>query len=169
MRLLYKILLGTIILTSCAKRYRSKIEIIKLDKAFVDGVRSKYDSTYLESRKKGDTWTIEHYWTRPTTEKKIVRDSLGNINSITVEENGKYVFAQEYYPNGQAKGKIGFVSGKVNGPVSYFNEDGRVWGEGQYTDDINVGEWKKYDRDGYLVSIKYYDNEGRLEREENIK
>jgi hypothetical protein len=162
-------LLGTVLLTSCSKKERSEIELVKLDKEFIEGIRSKYDSTYLESRKKGDTWTIEHYWTRPTIEKMIVKDSLDNINAIVIQENEKYIFAQEYYPNGQAKGKIGFVSGKVDGPVVYYNEDGRIWSKGQYASDMNVGEWKKYDKDGYLVSIKYYDDKGQLEKEETIK
>lgn len=159
---------GVLLLVSCTERERSEVEIVKYDKRFIQDIKSKYDSTYLEASRRTDFWNIEHYVTG-TTDKMIFKDSLNNIIGIIIRENGVHSFAQEYYPNGQAKAKTKFKSGTIDGPATYYYEDGRIKSIGLWENYKRVGQWKEYDKDGFLKSIEYFDKNGKLEKEERIE
>jgi antitoxin component YwqK of YwqJK toxin-antitoxin module len=169
MRTLPKIIIWTFILTSCTGKERSEIEVIKYDRQLVKDIQSTHDSVYTETPKRKDFWIIEHYLTGSTKEKIILKDSLENIIGIVIRENGINSFAQEYYANGQLKGKTDFVPGKIEGPAKYYYEDGRIKSRGEWFDYKQIGEWKDYDKEGYLILIKHYDDNGKLIREEKLK
>lgn len=162
-----KIIIGTCIVMGCTKNNeRSGIEIIKLDTNMVRSIKASYDSAYIETPKREDFWTIEHYLSKPATDKKIFKDALNNIVTIVINTNGIVSFSQEYYPNGQAKAKTDFSPGKIDGPATYYYEDGRIRSKGTWSDYKQVGVWKEYDKDGYLVLTQYYNENGVVEKEE---
>jgi antitoxin component YwqK of YwqJK toxin-antitoxin module len=153
------------LLMGCHGKERSEIEIIKYDPNLVKEIISHFDSTYTEYPKRHDFWSIDHYLTNSNRENLILRDSLKNIVGIIEREKGKNFFSQEYYLNGQAKGKIEYHSDKISGPAIYYFQDGRIRSTGQWNDVRQVGEWKNYDERGYLVSVQYYSLDGQLEKE----
>jgi hypothetical protein len=154
------------LLIGCRGKERSEIEIIKYDPKLVQEIMSHFDSTYTEYPKRHDFWSIDHYLKDSTRENLILRDSLKNIVGIVESRKGKYYFSQEYYSNGQLKGKTDFHSpGEATGPAIYYFEDGRIRARGQWKNHSQVGEWKNYDENGYLVSVQYYSLDGRLEKE----
>jgi hypothetical protein len=154
----------------CRGRERSEIEIIKYDPKLVQEIISHFDSTYTEYPRRHDFWSIDHYLMGSNRENEILRDSLKNIVGIIERENGRTYFGQEYYSNGQAKGKTERNAlGKIAGPAIYYFEDGRIRSRGQWKDHSQVGEWKNYDEKGYLESIQYYSLDGQLEREIKVQ
>ncbi len=58
--------------------------------------------------------------------------------------------SMDYYPNGQKRNEITFVSGKKNGPARFYNESGEVSMEGSYVDDLSEGKWNIYSTNGVL-------------------
>jgi len=152
------------LLMGCSGRERSEIEVIKYDPDLVSEIMSHFDSTYTEYPKRHDFWSIDHYLTDSNRENLILRDSLKNIVGIVEKGEGRNSFSQEYYSNGQLKGKTEFHS-PATGPATYYYEDGRIRSKGQWKDHGQVGEWKNYDEKGYLVSIQYYSWDGHLEKE----
>src|SRR5579863_4711248 len=150
----------------CRGRERSEIEVIKYNPKLVQEIMSHFDSTYTEYPKRHDFWSIDHYLRDSARENLILRDSLKNIVGIVESRKGKYYFSQEYFSNGQLKGKTGFHSpGEGTGPAIYYFEDGRIRSRGEWKNHSQVGEWKNYDENGYLVSVQYYSSDGRLEKE----
>jgi antitoxin component YwqK of YwqJK toxin-antitoxin module len=160
---LTKIIFGTLLLTCCSTRERSEIEVVKYDEDLISQIQSSYDSTYVETPKRQDFWTIENYLSDSAKTAMILKDSIGNVVGIVLRENGINTFAQEYYPNGQAMGK------EINEHSTYYYEDGRIRSTGKRVDNKQVGAWKDYDKDGYLILTQYYDNDGKLEREEKFE
>jgi hypothetical protein len=161
-----KAVLFNCLLMGCRGKERSEIEIIKYDPKLVQKIMSHFDSTYTEYPKRHDFWSIDHYLTDSNRENLILRDSLKNIVGIVERGKDRNYFSQEYYSNGQLKGKTEFHSpGKVTGPATYYFEDGRISSRGQWKDFRQVGEWKNYDEKGYLVSVQYYSLDGQLEKE----
>jgi len=162
MKILKLLIIGMLV-SSCFKRERSGVEWLHYDEELVHNIISKYDSSFVDSTKlKDDFWTIEHYLTGTAIDKKIFRDSSGNILGIVIQENGEMKFSQEYYDNGQAKGKFSLKSGLIAGPTKYYYRDGRIRSEGLMANSKEVGKWKQYSENGYLESIKYYDKDGHL-------
>jgi len=149
-----------ITLISCSEKQRSSIEVIKYDKNLVENIKAKFDSTKTRILKRDDFWTVEHYYIDSTKESKIMKDSLNNIVAIVIIENGVNVFAQEYYPNGQLIGKTDFPPGKVDGHATYYYKDGRIKSQGLWKNYRQVGKWEKYDKDGYLIEINEFDDNG---------
>lgn len=160
----------TILIIGCtSENEKSEIEIIKYDPELLEEIQSNYDSTYTESPRRDDFWTIEHYLVSAEYENIIFKDSLDNIVGIVKRQNGKNYFTAEYYPNGQLKGRINYSSpGIIDGPSKYYYPDGRISSEGLWKDFKKVGEWKNYHSDGQLETIDFYVN-GRKERTEKIK
>ena len=87
----------------------------------------------------------------------MFKDSIGNVVAHNKTKNDKVFFAIEYFPNGQARGKLPEkINGEYNGQVRYYYEYGRVKSEGQFKKGLWSGEWKNYDKDGHLISIDDY-------------
>lgn len=168
-RLLLFVLYSTCEITSCSDHERSEIEIVKYDKQLIAEIQSTYDSSYVLSPKRKDFWTIEHYLTDSAQEKIIFKDSLKNIVGVVIQKNKVNLLAQECYSNGQLRGKVNYVAGEFHGPATYYYENGRIRSKGTWDNNRQVGEWRDYDKDGYLISVKYYNSNGQLEKEEVLK
>jgi len=160
-------ILGLIILfyTSCQNTdwdEKSKIEVITIDTNNIKNEIKYYkDSTYVENPKRDDFWAIEHYLKNPNKEIAIFKDSLGNIVGYWKRINGKNIEGAEYYPNGQIIGQIKYTeAGILNGLAKYYYEDGRISRIGNWKNSNSIGIWKQYSRNGTLLNIEEFDEEG---------
>jgi len=162
------ILLLALVSLSCSTEYaNSRIEVITYDNQLVSEIESNFDSAFTEYPKRDDFWTIDYYLT-DSTENRIMKDSLGNIVSIVMFKDGKRVFIEEYYPNGQLIVKNDFPPDRIDGPVTSFYPNGQIESTGQWKDLKKVGEWRHYNATGQLETIEYYDQQGKLKRTEEI-
>jgi antitoxin component YwqK of YwqJK toxin-antitoxin module len=149
-----------ITLVSCGQTQKSDIEIIKFDIKIIDELQKTSDTTYIEQVGRADFYTIEYFINRKdNVTTKIFKDSLKNVVAHTKSINDKVFFAIEFFPNGQARGKLPEkIDGEYNGTARYYYEDGRVKSEGQFKKGLWSGEWKNYDKNGTLISIDDYGN-----------
>ena len=68
--------------------------------------------------------------------------------------NGEWI---DFDPDGRISCKGTYVNNKVEGPVTFYYEDGSVKSEGQYRHYKRpIGWWTFYDRDGNVVSRQLY-------------
>ena len=74
---------------------------------------------------------------------------------------GKWI---NYYENGNYK-EIGYYNrNRVEGQIKKYYENGILKAEGNYKDwRIKIGEWKYYNQNGNLESIKDYGDKGSIE------
>jgi antitoxin component YwqK of YwqJK toxin-antitoxin module len=159
----------SLLIFSCSNtNENSKIEVIKYDNDFIEKLQSNYDSTYTESPRSVDFWEIDIY-IKDSTKSSIMKDSLGNIVAITQFTNGKRVFVEEYFSNGQLKVKNDFPTGKIDGPVTAYYPNGQIESTGQWEDYKRVGIWRYYDSAGKLEIIEHFDENGKLNLKEKIK
>lgn len=149
------IILLLFFLSSCGQTERSDIEVIKFDPKTIDDLKRTSDTIYTEYIGRTDFYTADHFVNRKdSVTAKLFKDATGNVVALNRSKNETVFFAMEYYPNGQARGKLPEkTDGAYNGQVRYFYEDGRVKSEGQFKNGSRSGEWKNYDSDGYLISI----------------
>lgn len=147
-----------IIMVSCKQAPKSEIEIIKFDTSIIDFLHQNSDTTYTEYIGLKDFYTFEFYVNRnDSIINKIGKDSNGNVVGHFKIKNDIVFFAFEYYPNGQAKWKWPeIINAEYVGKTRYYYEDGRVRCEGQFKNELKSGEWKNYNKDGYLISIDDY-------------
>ena len=78
-----------------------------------------------------------------------------NLEKKTLEE--------EYYENGQLEYQIQKNNNKIDGYAKYWNLDGQLINEVNYSNGIFHGNWKEYHSNGkikYLVSYNYGLKEG---------
>lgn len=62
-----------------------------------------------------------------------------------------------YAPDGSKECQGTYVDDRVEGPVTFFYEDGSVKSEGQYRDwKKPIGKWTYYDRAGNVVSTRVF-------------
>ena len=62
-----------------------------------------------------------------------------------------------YSPDGKKECQGTYIDNRVEGPVTFFYEDGSVKSEGQYRDwKRPIGKWTFYDRAGNVVSTRVY-------------
>jgi antitoxin component YwqK of YwqJK toxin-antitoxin module len=154
-------------LSGCQSNNRennSGIEKKYLDMKLIKEIKENYDSCFFEKRNKGDFRIIEHYFTNDSIEKKIIKDSNNIVVAISIEKNGKSVFVEEYYPNGQSKGSVSLnKQGDIDGKVQYYYQDGRIKLKGQYNNGNETGLWYGYDTSGNLKSVESYGREKQID------
>jgi antitoxin component YwqK of YwqJK toxin-antitoxin module len=145
-------------LMSCGQTKLSDIEIIKFDPKTITDLKQTSDTIYTEHIGRTDFYTADYFVNRKDSIiTKLFKDSIGNVVAYNKTKNDKVFFAIEYFPNGQARGKLPEkTNGEYNGQVRYYYEDGRVKSEGQFKKGLWSGEWKNYDKDGHLISIDDY-------------
>lgn len=90
----------------------------------------------------------------------ILYGKYANGNYQTIQEyvdglgNGKWV---DYNPEGIKECEGTYKNNRVEGPVTFYYENGNVKSEGQYLYwKKPIGEWKYYDRKGNLVHTMTY-------------
>lgn len=148
-------------------RAKSRIEVIKYDPKMVAEITSHFDSTYEITYLHSDWRYWKYYIVLPADTNLIAKDSLNNIVAIIRQHHDTPYFQAEYFPNGQLKGKITLsANGKMDGPISYYYEDGRIEVSGQAKQQKPIGVWKRYNENGSLRETDYYSNDGQLIRSE---
>lgn len=135
----------------------SIVEVKKLDFELVKRIMENKDSIFIERRNTGDFKVIEHYYVDDSLENKIMKDSNGQITAIVMQCNGRNIFAEEYYPNGQSMGLVNYrTPGTIDGPVKYFHPNGRIRTIGRYKNGQEIGLWYRYDTTGKLLTTEAY-------------
>ena len=140
-----------------------------VDTNLIQTFKADYDTFYTDRPKAYDFYKVEIFENDSTNMSLIFKDSLDNIQAIRIIENNVDILVQEYYPNGQAKGKTDFLPGKIEGPGVYYYQDGRIKTKGQWTNGKRTGQWKNYNEDGFLTSIELLDENGELIKKEVVK
>ena len=159
-------------LSQCTNVERSEIERVTIDPELIKSIKSDYDTFYVDMPKKFDFYKVEIYSKDSTIDNFIFKDSIDNILAIRLTKDNVDVYVQEFYPNGQAKGKTDFgshVRDKMSGAGTYYYKDGRVKARGRWTNGKRTGEWKWYKEDGYLTSIESLDDNGETIKKVEIE
>ena len=86
--------------------------------------------------------------------KKVLALRIAEINASYPKKNGQ---TKEFYSNGvlKLKGRI-TPEGKMHGAWQWFRRDGSLMRSGSFRDEVQVGEWVTYDRDGNEVKRTRY-------------
>ena len=139
-------------------------KLITIDKAFIDSIKNTSDTTYLKRYRNNEFVTAEYYLNRKDhTVSQFMKDSGNNIRQVFIEKGRKKLFGAEYYKNGQLKALLPLDSwGKNSGLAKYYYETGDVRSEGIYKGGFHVGNWKNFDKNGEIISIDTYDDNGQL-------
>ena len=163
MTIKYFLAFSLILASSCKQSKLSDIEVIKFNPKIIDSLKQASDTSYTEIIGASDLYTADYYITRKDTiTTKIFKDSLGHVVAVNKSKNGKTLFAAEYYINGQLVGQTKFISGKVDGPATYYYANGRIRSIGQWHDFKQSGTWKDYNKQGELEKITHYNNDGKI-------
>jgi antitoxin component YwqK of YwqJK toxin-antitoxin module len=79
----------------------------------------------------------------------------GNYRNSMKDEMWKY-----FYSNGKISHQGKYIENLENGKHVYYYDNGRVMQEGEFIMGNKEGNWRKYDREGALVTtILFRDNE----------
>jgi hypothetical protein len=150
---------------SCGSQKSSEIKTLKLDPKVVDRIKANADSVEVEEINGEDFSTMHTYFQYDTNiSHRVLQDSLGNITAIILMKDGHYLQSNQYYSNGQQKGKLSYEApGVLDGPAIYFYEDGRIRTKGTFDHNNRIGNWKYFDEDGRLQYIEVYDHNGQLQ------
>uniref|UniRef100_UPI00404986BD toxin-antitoxin system YwqK family antitoxin n=1 Tax=Flavobacterium sp. TaxID=239 RepID=UPI00404986BD len=146
--LTYTIIL-LISVTSCAQK--KETEIIRQKMIPMSATVQKKDklSNYL-------------YYERGSNEPYtgILYGKYGNGNFLTMQEykdglgNGYWI---DFDPEGNMECKGTYINNKVEGPVTFYYEDGSIKSKGQYLHwKKPTGKWIYYDKKGNVVHEMYY-------------
>jgi len=114
-------------------------------------------NTYQKAYKMGSVY-YETGTTKPFT--GILYGKYDNGNYMTMQEyvegigNGKWI---DFDPLGRKVCEGTYKDNRVEGPVTFFYEDGSVKSKGQYLHwKQPIGLWKYYDKEGKLVHSMTY-------------
>jgi antitoxin component YwqK of YwqJK toxin-antitoxin module len=153
-----------VLLFSCAEQGNAGKEIVKINMQWLDSVKSKSDTSWIQPYRNNEFVTAEYYVDRKDSiVTQIMKDSANTIRQIVIAKYDKVrlVFA-EYYANGQLKAQLPLdKEGRYDGEARYFYEDGTVKSYGFFYKGIHSGKWKNYNEKGKLVSTDIYDTSGR--------
>jgi hypothetical protein len=151
----YPNLFCLILFVACGSPNRSNIEILKIDSVQLKHVWEADHSPTIDTLRRPDFYTKERYINKnDSIVTVLLKDSIGYIVGMRQTKSGINIFVCEYYPNGQAKGKIPLTdSGISDGLTTYYYEDGRISAQGNLKDGIRVGTWKEYDNQGFPIKI----------------
>ena len=61
------------------------------------------------------------------------------------------VWAKMVAGNGEKSDHTCFKDGKENGPTILYNQEGKIWLKGQYSNGNKTGEWIFHDSDGSVT------------------
>ena len=155
--------------SSCSQRERSEIERVTIDQELLTRIRTTYTSSSVDTPRGYDFYRVEIYEVDSTRQNLVFKDSLDNILSIRMKENDLDIFVQEFYSNGQVKGKTDFAPGKIDGPAKYYYQDGRVKAIGQWQGGERTGTWKWFEENGLLRTTAIFDENGHLIKSDTVE
>lgn len=86
--------------------------------------------------------------------KRVLALRIAEINASYPKKNGQ---TKEFYDNGvlKLKGRT-TAEGKMHGAWHWFRRDGSLMRAGSFRDEVQVGDWVTYDRDGNEVKRTRY-------------
>ncbi len=131
---------------------------------FLDSIERESDSSYVKTYPRKDLVKALYFISRKNnTLTQVLQDTAGKLRQVITEKNNRRSYFAEYYPNGQIVSKHSLDSfGQLHGFFEEYYETGIIKRSGQYSHDIQTGEWKNYSIDGNYISTDEYDKEGQL-------
>lgn len=142
----------------------------KLNKAWLEKIIRKSDSTYIKHYFRKDFVTASYYINKKdSTLCQVMRDSSENVRQVIITKNDIRTFFSQYYPNGQAV----FINhlkedGKFEGDAVNYYSNGKVKSKGKYHDGLYSGLWEYYDENGRLIRKEEYDSNGQRIKTDNF-
>lgn len=150
---------------SCSEKDKVPKEIIRVNTKWLDSIKQKADTTWIKPYRNNEFVTAEYYVDRKDSiVTQLMKDASGMIRQVNIAKYDNIrLFYGEYYPNGQLKAKFPLdKEGKYNGEAKYYYEDGTVKTSGTFNHGFYAGEWRNYNKNGKLISIDSYNNNGQL-------
>lgn len=90
----------------------------------------------------------------------ITKDENGVVREKGQMEKGRREGEWNFYnAQGQLEQQTNYAGGKKHGTEFHFLRGDTV-SSGHYTNDVQTGEWKKWDNGLHLIMLKHYDEEG---------
>lgn len=154
------------IMVSCHRttKDQSSIRVIKVPQSILDSLAANSDSMFTKVLGGTELYAFDQYIGKNVNNTaKVIKDTAGNVRVITIVRNNYRSFFQEYYANGQAKASYVLNDqGQFNGPATFYFEDGRIEGIGNFQQGFFSGKWKRYSPDGMLIKEEVYNADGQL-------
>ena len=103
---------------------------------------------YVQSESKGG---FQYDPAKPLKKPLIKKLLMARLAQIEEKANAKPGVSVAYYANGRVKHRGKMRGTKMHGDWKWFRTDGTLMRTGQFKNDVQVGMWTTYDRDGSVV------------------
>jgi antitoxin component YwqK of YwqJK toxin-antitoxin module len=113
-----------------------------------------YESGKIKSRQK--FFAVQRYGLDPDT--LFGYFETGELQRLIIYEYGNLSMKKEFFKTGIVKQEIPYVDNKIHGILKEYYETGAVKYESNCAYGKNDGPLKKYDKNGKLISTKYFKN-----------
>lgn len=149
---------------SCSQN-KSEKHITKVDRKWLDSIKSKSDTSWIKKYRNKEFATAEYYIDKKDSiVTQVMKDTAGIVRQIiTAKYDNIRLFFAEYYVNGQLQAKLPLDNnGKYNGKAEFYYENGNLKSSGIFMHGLYSGEWKNYDEEGRQISTDTYNSKGEL-------
>ncbi len=159
MRLVFLIPVA-LFLFSCSQQKNIK----NLDKAWLDSIIKKSDSSYTKPYFRTDFVTAVYYLNKKdSTLTQLMKDSAGHTRQIIIMKNNTRTFFAQYYANGNIQAELPLDAyGQYHGTGNFYYENGKLQSTGNFTHGLKTGQWKVYDVAGNTTATDNFDKNGQL-------
>lgn len=141
----------------CQNVKKSEIEKVYVNMELIDSVRTHCDSISSYKLPSGKGIKNSYYILDKNQENIILFNQDNSVRGFVSKKDGINRSIQEYFKNGQLKGKFKLNSkGQFDGEAKYFYKDGRVRSIGFWKDGFEEGDWLNYDNKGNLTTEEHY-------------
>ena len=137
---------------------------IMLDSALIDSIKSNSDTFYVKFLGKKDLYSVEYYCNfKSSSIGMFSKDSFGVIRKIEILEKDKIIYSTKYFPNGQLEEKLYVPAGDSSkGEITHYNYQDGIEYTGHLRNNIKLGQWFYFDKNGKLKSVDTYNEYGQL-------
>src|SRR5688572_12910469 len=99
-----------------------------LDKAWLDSIIKKSDSSYTRPYFRTDFVNAQYYVnTKDSTLTQLMKDSAGRVRQIIIMKKDIRIFYAQYYTNGHIQADLPLdVSGQYHGIGNFYYESGQL-------------------------------------------
>jgi antitoxin component YwqK of YwqJK toxin-antitoxin module len=152
-------------IAGCTKKNKPAREIVKVDKVWLDSIKTKSDTNWVKPYRNSYFVNSEYYVDRKDSiVTQVMLDSAGTVRQINIAKYDNFrLFFGEYYANGQLMARLPLDSlGKYHGPAKLYYETGVVKSRGTYKHGFYEGRWENFNENGKLVSVDEYGGNGQL-------
>ncbi|UYW02513.1 hypothetical protein K5I29_06465 [Flavobacterium agricola] len=132
---------------------------------FLDQKGNKVSEGSSINGKKTGKWVYYFKDSNTIMSEENYANGLLEGESKTFYKNGK-LLEHKYYKNNALHGKyqrfteqgnllhnLNYAEGKLNGLGEYYSSTGKIYTKGEYKDNIKVGHWPVFDKNGKEVSV----------------